>query len=309
MPSTQFDNTANAGKTTAKPSASSNMVAPLPSAVQTGEVPFEIVDTPASDLNTPSTGHNPDSSLPPRHVSPSKPSPVYDFSAVEDASERDWWAKGFKYLKDAGLGDLWNGTVDAFYEHEELMEFGVHLFFHPGFFSARSFSDQPPLQYFRIQYLPKKTRPKEVSDWIQSARPFNHKSIGNLPDFETRIRDWWWQIQPQGRTRGENGWPLQQDDAAVDWEKARFSGLNGMWSIMIALCWWGVSLQTDSTRDGSDWKLALYDVRYVLWRLVETAPAAFFVEDESISETSKSLKSTKSVIMKVTFFLAFSLQK
>lgn len=135
MTSTQLDNTANAGETTAKPSASSNTVAPLPGALQTGEIPSEIVDTPTSDFDAPSAGHNPDPPSFPRHISPSKPSPVYDFSAVEDASERDWWAKGFKYLKDAGLGDLWNGTVDAFYEHEELMEFGVRPFlFHHGLF-------------------------------------------------------------------------------------------------------------------------------------------------------------------------------
>lgn len=57
--------------------------------------------------------------------SPRKARPIFDFSTVANPQDRGWLQKGFKHLREAKLGPLWDGVVDAFYEHEELMEFEV----------------------------------------------------------------------------------------------------------------------------------------------------------------------------------------
>lgn len=153
------------------------------------------------------------------------------------------------------------------------------------------FTEYVFVQYFILQYLPKGTRPQLVTDWIQSARPVNEnvlkKKILDIRAFEDQFRAWWWKIQPAGRSRSDDGWPIQDDKAEVDWNKIRYSGLNGMWSIMIALCWWGAAFGSESERDSSAWMVAVYDVRYVLWRLVETAPAAL-ADDSLGANSSKS---------------------
>lgn len=56
----------------------------------------------------------------------------------------------------------------------------------------------------------------------------------------------------------------------------------------MALCWWGLSFPSEDDRDGSDWKVAVYDVRYVLWCLLETAPKAL-IEDSSAESDSPSI--------------------
>lgn len=55
--------------------------------------------------------------------------PIFNFSSVASPQDRGWLQKAFRHLREAKLGPLWDETVNAFYEHEELMEFEVRLSF------------------------------------------------------------------------------------------------------------------------------------------------------------------------------------
>lgn len=122
--------------------------------------------------------------------------------------------------------------------------------------------------------MPKGARPNEMTEWIGGGRSFKSvKAIRSIPVFEARFLDWWKNVQPSERAKDQDGWPLAESNVATNWDQVRFTGRNGLVSVLVALFFWGVALGSDEARRGSvGWQKALRDVKFVLGHLVRSAP-------------------------------------
>lgn len=124
--------------------------------------------------------------------------------------------------------------------------------------------------------MPKGARPDEITDWISSGRSFRTlKPIRSMSVFEDRFMTWWSNSQPADRLKDESGWPVADIDGMVHWDAIRFTGRNGLLSVVFALFLWGVTLGSDEARGKSGrWFRAVSDVEFVFRRLVESASVA-----------------------------------
>lgn len=83
-----------------------------------------------------------------------------------------------------------------------------------------------------------KSRPGEVGQWIQSARPTKtFKPVISLNGYTTSFAAWWDNMQPEGRTKDEDLFMGYSREEKWTWDKLVF-GVNGAVNVMVALAWW-----------------------------------------------------------------------
>ncbi|KAJ7605004.1 hypothetical protein FB45DRAFT_767774 [Roridomyces roridus] len=118
--------------------------------------------------------------------------------------------------------------------------------------------------------LPPTGRPDELGDWIKSGRR-KEKVISDLDKFETQWSDWWKSLQPSWRAEsraesGQDGTPWEGKTLG-DWGKLVSPGINGVYSVVVGLYWWGcaekkkASVSTGWENTVSDVECALYGLR------------------------------------------------
>ncbi len=109
-------------------------------------------------------------------------------------------------------------------------------------------------------------RPQAIGAWIQRARaPAYRPAITNVKQYTEDFSVWWQSLQPEWRRSlcGAGPYLLQQDG---DWtHMRRFSGINGLLSVVAALYFWGdVVRGTPATKT---WLAAVADVSFVFGNL------------------------------------------
>ncbi|KAJ3900221.1 hypothetical protein F5879DRAFT_809589, partial [Lentinula edodes] len=126
--------------------------------------------------------------------------------------------------------------------------------------------------------LPSVNRPTLLSKWISKKR---YTSKGNDPnvteqcgeDFIKHVQKWWTSLQPEWRVMGSRNLP--PDSVTHDqWEKLDKYGINGWFSILVCLKWWGTNIQSPLTENKTgemrDWLDMIEDVRYMMEVLTKT---------------------------------------
>ncbi|KAJ3730229.1 hypothetical protein C8R42DRAFT_568162 [Lentinula raphanica] len=117
-------------------------------------------------------------------------------------------------------------------------------------------------------------RPTLLAQWVNKKR---YKTSGNEPKveeecgvgFKADVKEWWTSLQPkwrQGVLRKQlsslNSVPRDQ------WKQLDKFGINGWFSILVCLKWWGMNLlaQTKESRaEGmQEWLEMIEDVRYMM---------------------------------------------
>ncbi|KAJ7607209.1 hypothetical protein FB45DRAFT_1040474 [Roridomyces roridus] len=111
-------------------------------------------------------------------------------------------------------------------------------------------------------------RPDELGEWIKSGRR-KDKSIADLAKFKTQWSDWWKSLQPSwraesGAASGQDGTPWAGKTLG-DWEKLVSPGINGFYSVVVALYWWGCAEKKNGVSAG--WEKAVGDVECALYGL------------------------------------------
>lgn len=123
--------------------------------------------------------------------------------------------------------------------------------------------------------MDKGSRPDELTEWIACARPWTDRQPGKIRDLErfaSRFKEWWGEVQPEGRRKDSLGRFIQHDEPEVDWDEIRFSGKNGLFTAVAGLCFWGQALGSDEARLFCvDWFDCVSDVSWVLNELVRTS--------------------------------------
>lgn len=125
--------------------------------------------------------------------------------------------------------------------------------------------------------LEKGSRPQELTEWINSARPWNDNQMKRIKDLEryaARFKTWWGEIQPEGRSTTEDGDFMQKEDSDLDWEDIRVTGKNGLWTAVAGLCFWGQALGPEGRMLCNDWYNCVTDLSWVLHELLWTSSPA-----------------------------------
>ncbi|PPQ77494.1 hypothetical protein CVT26_006140 [Gymnopilus dilepis] len=110
-------------------------------------------------------------------------------------------------------------------------------------------------------------RPTCVGDWIQRRRSTTWRPAFDLPDMEKKFFKWWASLQPE--------WRILEDErinfSAVDgdWEDLRRTGLNGLYSLFVALFYWGINV-AHGTQAYDRWLDAVRDVQLACNKMVES---------------------------------------
>ncbi|PBK59714.1 hypothetical protein ARMSODRAFT_854145, partial [Armillaria solidipes] len=108
-------------------------------------------------------------------------------------------------------------------------------------------------------------RPAVIATWIQNARNRDPKKIGPIPAYAALWWAWWRSLQPEWRELTGVG-PFKADGLVMDrsWPELETpkSGVNGMYSVVASLAWWGVHLGDDA-EVRAEWALAVADVTFV----------------------------------------------
>jgi len=117
--------------------------------------------------------------------------------------------------------------------------------------------------------LPPKPRPSEVGDWLK-GRKYSKKSIPVVNDV-CRYRDdwigWWTTSQPKWRSAAS--WPFPKDDGDIrSWEGFPARGPNGIFLVIMSICWWAQALELAS--DFALFEEAVDDIHWVIKRLIDT---------------------------------------
>ncbi|KAK7452219.1 SERTA domain-containing protein 3 [Stygiomarasmius scandens] len=131
---------------------------------------------------------------------------------------------------------------------------------------------------FERFYLWKKTngrlatskRPKDITDWINGGRyPPRYKGPRIELDFTSRfskdMQEWWRSLQ--------SSTPLNPKGCNDDWASLNKSGLNGWFSVVVGLKWWGHGLRSlqgeNLGRSTQEWLAMVGDATATLEKLLK----------------------------------------
>ncbi|KAJ7576558.1 hypothetical protein C8J56DRAFT_749503, partial [Mycena floridula] len=104
-----------------------------------------------------------------------------------------------------------------------------------------------------------KDRPAAVQWWISRGRQ-GKLPIGDLWEFSINWWKWWIQVNPEWREKTEDGRLKTSGDGP--WDKLKISGVNGVLSPPVCLCWWFSA--DDNVREDARCSSAVTDMTWVL---------------------------------------------
>ncbi|KAJ7163982.1 hypothetical protein C8R43DRAFT_879102, partial [Mycena crocata] len=148
----------------------------------------------------------------------------------------EWFTTAFKDLLSANLGHDYNRLLCAYLAMEK--SYG----FHSGSTTLKTDG-----------------RPLAVKKWIKDARE-KKPAVGSLSVFERQWWDWWTKLQPAWRDKDDDGRPIQMSECGADWGTLMVPGINGLWSVIAALGWWGEAEKKADIQPGASWRAAVEDV-------------------------------------------------
>lgn len=126
-----------------------------------------------------------------------------------------------------------------------------------------------------VHALGNKNRLEAIHWWISRAR--TGQPPIQIQKFSGQFWAWWSSLQPSWRVlpNPAEGEPFQlprDRNVEGDWSALDKPGLNGFYSVIAALGWWGAALTTDSSSDWevSFWEMAVDDVKWTMQQIVRS---------------------------------------
>ncbi|PPR07319.1 hypothetical protein CVT26_013679 [Gymnopilus dilepis] len=168
------------------------------------------------------------------------PPPSYDIIPSPPNAPK-WFEDGFVMLQCRNLGPQWSALL------ENWLCFELQ-----GRFKERG-------------KLGARHRPSCIGDWIQRRRATTWRPVIEIPAFEEKFIKWWASVQPEWRI--SNAGDIDVSAAGSDWEDLYKPGLNGIYSIIVALFYWGLAVKAGSG-EHSRWLNAVKDVDFALTNLL-----------------------------------------
>ncbi len=206
-------------------------------------------------LCVPNCGHNncPNPFAPPAQPSPDLPDGnseremsadhVMAAGLIDLVNWAPWFRQAGMYLSRFKLGHEWDSLLLAFTLFK-----GRHKFATGG------------------KALKSDGRPAVIATWIQNARNRDPKKLGPVLAFAATWWAWWRSLQPEWRELTGVG-PFKGDSEVVgsSWPELDIpkSGVNGMYSVIASLAWWGGAVGDDPELR-AEWALAIADVTWVV---------------------------------------------
>jgi len=115
--------------------------------------------------------------------------------------------------------------------------------------------------------LSNKSRPQQVSDWMQRHRMWDKAPpIDKASEFGAMWNGWWMTLQPEWRVT--DSWPLAQTGPVEEgWETLMKGGGNGFVLILLSLSWW-MMREIDETRGMTESAVAFEDMQWALQQML-----------------------------------------
>jgi hypothetical protein len=116
--------------------------------------------------------------------------------------------------------------------------------------------------------LTNKSRPQQVSDWMQRHRLWDKAPpIDKASEFGAMWKGWWMSLQPGWRV--VDSWPFAQTGPIEEgWEALMKGGGNGFVLILLSLSWW-MMRERDETRGMTESTTAFEDVQWALQQMLQ----------------------------------------
>lgn len=126
-----------------------------------------------------------------------------------------------------------------------------------------------------------KGRPPCVRVWIQTRRvpQYTFDNNEDLDKYVEQVCTWWSGLQPKWRAVAGITRPLTARERGMgSWDEMRAAGINGYYSFIAALAWWGrsidgIALKKRREKARDDWVLAVEDLIWVLTATANSPPA------------------------------------
>lgn len=128
-------------------------------------------------------------------------------------------------------------------------------------------------------------RPEQVKWWQKRARkvdpPVKPEEVSEI---DKKWWGWWKSLQPNWRETMTIAGPLNVTHQAItddgDWMVLEKSGINGMFSVVACLSWWGKAV----ARDDASFLAAIADVRWVIEQILVSSVQLKRVRNENGEE-------------------------
>ncbi|KDR74720.1 hypothetical protein GALMADRAFT_36288, partial [Galerina marginata CBS 339.88] len=155
-----------------------------------------------------------------------------------------WFENALLMLRNEELGDSWATLLRSWCAFEVRQEFE------------------------EVSKLNTQHRPSCVSGWIKRARSGTWRpTIADVSEFKASFWKWWTTLQPAWRISEEGKVNFSAVDG--DWEGLRRSGLNGLFSVVAVLFYWGLAAKGQN-KGVADWLVAVEDVCVVCDHLISS---------------------------------------
>ncbi|KAK7448103.1 SERTA domain-containing protein 3 [Stygiomarasmius scandens] len=171
---------------------------------------------------------------------------LYPLDALPNREAQNWFHQAFNYV-DVDLGPEYADFIVKWIEFERF-----HLWKKTNGRLATS------------------KRPKDITDWINGGRyPPRYKGPRIELDFASRfskdMQEWWISLQLPT--------PLNPEECNDDWASLNKSGLNGWFSVVVGLKWWGHGLRSlqgeNLGRSTREWVAMVGDATVALEKLLK----------------------------------------
>ena len=131
-------------------------------------------------------------------------------------------------------------------------------------------------------------RPEQIPQWTKNGRKFSWNP--NMPaaaQSRTEFLGWWLRIQPafrQAQAPSQSHLPLlvYTPPSGEDWGMLQTSGRNGMFTVLLAMSWWG---RIPGESDSAQWDIVARDLESVFDAMREQCSATT-TDDESVPSGS-----------------------
>ena len=118
--------------------------------------------------------------------------------------------------------------------------------------------------------LPSRERPRVVDDWLKNPTEI-HKVISDPTNYGESWKMWWTECQPPARA--EETWPFSRESHLnLQWGKLLNGGKYGIFSLLVGLSWWAVSL--DPNTSAPDLAEAITDLDWAICQLIASLTAS-----------------------------------